>query len=245
MARPKKTAASKWRRTQRFRLRKRVYRNRHGYAKLQRRLPEMAYSNGAISGTGNVTDPTGSCLNATILGQTVGTAAGNNLWDVGFSLNFRLDQLINHTDITGISDKYRIKGAYVKIYYNQTSASTTNNTVAGMPMVQYIIDKDDKIVPSVNGLREKMGAKFKTFKNGSSYIGIKCVPTPTAEVFATGVNTGYEIMKRSPWIDCAYPNVEHYGIKGVLSGVPLPGSGTACSLFRFDVSLIIEMADFQ
>lgn len=215
-----------------------------GYVKLIRKLPEIAYANGNISGTAAITDPTGTCLNATILGLTAGAAAASNLYDIAWSLNFRLDQVINYTDITALADKYKIKGAYVRVYYNNSNSSSS--TQGGMPVVQYVTDHDDKLVPSsVNALREKMGVQFKTFKNASSYVGIKVIPRPNREVFASGVITGYETPSRPLWLDCANPNIEHFGVKGILSSVYLPANGTAASLFKFDIALVVEAKDFQ
>lgn len=219
-------------------------RNSKGYIKIMRKLPELAYSNDSVEGAGKVTDPTGTCLNATVLGTTVGSVASNRLYDISFSLNFRLDQIINSTDITQLADQYKIKGAYVRIYYNNSNSSSS--TQGGMPCIQYITDHDDKVIPlNVNSLREKMGVKFKTFKNASSYIGIKCRPLPNREVFATGILTGYERPTKSVWLDCSNPNIEHYGIKGILSSVYLPPNTSAASIFKFDVALLIEAKDFQ
>jgi len=214
-----------------------------GHLRIERRLPEIAYSNGLLPGSASITDPTGTCLNATILGATVGSVAASNLYDIGWSLNFRLDQLINSTDITTIADKYKIKYAKVKIYYNNTDAGV--NGLGGMPTVQYVIDNDDKAVLSIGALREKMGMKYRTFKNASSAVSMSLVPKPTRLVYATGVSNAYEIPNKSLWLDCAYPNVEHYGVKGVLSGVYLPANTSATNLFKFDISLVVEAKDFQ
>lgn len=191
------------------------YRKRtgQGYLKVIRKLPEIAVTNTG-AGTVAVTDPTGSCVSITNLGLSLGASA--NLYDVAFSMKFRLDQVINSGDITAFADKYRIKGAYVRVYYNNSNSST--GSLGGMPFLQYVTDHDDGVVPaSANALREKMGVKLKTFQNASSYIGIRVNPTPTRQVFATGILSGYEIPSKSVWLDCGTPNVEHYGIKGVIS----------------------------
>lgn len=212
-----------------------------GYLKLIRKLPEIAITNTGV-GTCALTDPTGSCVSITNLGLSLGASA--YLYDVAFAIKFRLDQIINSGDITTFADKYRIKGAYVRFYYNNSNSST--GTVGGMPFVQYITDHDDAIVPSsANVLREKMGVKLKTFKSGPSYIGMKVIPRPTRQVFATGVLTGYEQPVRSVWLDCASNNVEHYGIKGVISQLYLPSPATAQCMMKVDVALVIEAKDFQ
>lgn len=212
-----------------------------GYLKLIRKLPEIAVTNTG-AGTVAVTDPTGSCVSITNLGLSLGASA--NLYDIAFSMKFRLDQIINSGDITSFADKYRIKGAYVRVYYNNSNSST--GSLGGMPFLQYVTDHDDGVVPSsANALREKMGVKFKTFQNASSYIGIKVNPTPTRQVFATGILSGYEIPSKSVWLDCGTPNVEHYGIKGVISQLYLTAPASAQQMLKFDVALVVEAKDFQ
>lgn len=212
-----------------------------GYLKIIRKLPEIALYNSAV-GSAAVVDPTGSCLSTTVLGLSTGATA--NLYDVAFSLKFRLDQVINSADLTTIADKYKIKGAYVRVYFNNSNSSTT--TLGGMPFIQYVTDGDDAAVPtSVNQLREKMGVNFKTFKNASTYIGMKVIPKPNREIYATGVFTGYEPVSRPIWIDCNSVAVEHYGIKGILSQLPLQAPATTQSIVKFDVALVVELKDFQ
>lgn len=215
-------------------------RSSQGYLSITRKLPEIAITNTGV-GTAALTDPTGSCVSITNLGLSLGASA--NLYDIAFSMKFRLDQLINSGDITTLCDKYKIKSVYVKAYYNNTNSST--GTLGGMPFLQYITDKDDASVPtSVNQLREKMGLKSKTFRNGS-YIGIVCRPTPTRNVYATGVLSGYEIPAKSLWLDCNSPNVEHYGVKGILSQVYLPAPAAAQAMLKFDIQVNLVGKDFQ
>lgn len=216
-------------------------RNKNGYIKLLRKLPEIAVTNTGV-GTCAVTDPTGSCVSITNLGLSLGASA--NLYDIAFSIKFRLDQVINSGDITGLCDKYKIKGAYVRVYYNNSNSST--GSLGGMPFLQYITDHDDAVVPSsANALREKMGVKFKTFSNASSYIGIKCRPVPNRQLYATGILTAYEVPNKAVWIDCSQPNVEHYAIKGIISQLYLTAPASAQQMIKFDVALVLEGKDFQ
>jgi hypothetical protein len=205
-----------------------------------RKLPEIAIHN---TGAGTVTQ-TGSVSNAVLLGapvQSVG-AAGTTSYDIPFSMRFSLNQIINHTDITNLCDKYRIAGAYVRFYYNKSGSSTLST--GSYPMIQYITDKDDANVPTISQLREKMGVKFKTFKNSSSYIGVKLRPVPAREVFNTGITSGYEVPKYAPYLDCANDTVEHYALKGVVSNFSLPATANI-ELIKVDVALLIQAKEFQ
>lgn len=222
-------------------------RNPRGYLKIIRKLPEMAIVSSGL-GTVNLVDPTTTCMQVNVLGLTTG--APTTLYDVAFSMRFRLDQVLQSGDITSLADKYKIKSAYVRVFYNNTGSSTAVAPalaqVGGMPTLQFITDHDDAILPgTLDRLRERMGVKYKTFKNVSSFIGIKCNPRCTREVFATGTVSGYEQVSKPIWLDSASDDVEHYGIKGVITGIPLVDPNDLLSLLKFDVALTIEAADFQ
>lgn len=208
---------------------------------LSRKMPDMAISNSGVSGGAIVVDnPAANCITLGTITQSVGSLTG---WDIPFSMKFRLQHLINYTDLTGICDKYKIAGAYVRVYYNKSGSAA--GATAGMPYIQFITDHDDANVPTILTLKEKMGVKMKTFNNASSYIGMKCNPRPTREIYSTGIASAYELPEKAIWIDCTNFEVEHYGIKGVLQNVFLPGSNAQTEVFKFDVVLKIVGKDFQ
>lgn len=209
-----------------------------GYLKLVRRLPEMWVTNTGVANTPVVVDTTGSCLQ---LGAPVANQLGT--YDIPFSLQFMLSQLLNNADIVNIADKYKIKSAYVRLFFNSSNASV--GSLYSMPQVYHITDHDDSTPSTPAQVREKMGVKFKTFKNASSYIGLRVNPLPASNLYQTAVSSGYEVPRVSPWINTAYPSVPHYGIKGILSNVNLPINTTAQVGFKFDISLVLEAKDFQ
>lgn len=214
-----------------------IYRNPQGYLKLIRRLPEMYVNNSAVANTPVIVDPTSSCLQ---IGSVTANSWGT--YDISFSLQFMLSQILNSTDITTLADKYRIKSAYIRLFFNSTQASI--GSTFSMPQIYHITDHDDSSVVPASQIREKMGVKFKTFKAGS-YIGIKVNPKPVMNVFNTAVTNGYSLPNRSPWLDAASPNIPHYGVKGVLTNVNLPTTTAANVGFKYDISLVIEAKDFQ
>lgn len=215
-----------------------------GKIMIMRKLPEISVSNSGVLGGVNLTTATVlpvSCLAIGTPTQSVG-AVGTSSYDIPFSMKFTLNQLINHTDITNLTDKYRIAGVYVRVYYNKTGSSTLST--GSYPCLQYITDHDDAIVPTISQLREKMGVKFKTFNNSSSYIGIKVRPVPSREVYNTGITTGYEVPKYAPYLDCATDSIEHYGIKGVISNFSLPTT-QGIELLKWDVAVRVVAKDIQ
>lgn len=209
-----------------------------GHFRINRRLPEMFIVNTSVANTPQVIDTTGSCLQ---LGSPVANQWGT--YDLPFSLQFMLSQVLNNSDIVTIADKYKIKAAYVRIFFN--SGVTSVGSTYSMPQVYHIIDKDDSTPVPPAQIREKMGVKYKTFKNESSYIGIKCYPVPAMTVYNTALSSGYSIPNKSVWLDCNNSSVPHYGVKGVLTNVNLPTTSTAQVGFKFDISLELEAKDLQ
>lgn len=221
-------------------------RNKNGKVVITRKLPELAISSSGTAGTATLTQNlnAGAPVCVTLGTPTLATGAtGTSVaYDVPFSLQFSLNQLINHTDITNLCDKYRIAGAYVRFYYNHTGSSGASTY--SQPMIQYITDHDDSNVSTLSQLREKMGVKFSTFKNQSSYIGIKCRPVPNRQIYSSALVNGYEVPKYAPYLDAATDAVPHYGIKGVISNMNLPATA-GIEVMKVDVCLKIVAKDIQ
>lgn len=220
-------------------------RSKTGFVKIVRKLPEITVSSSSSAGiatlTQNLAVGAPACVTLATPVQSTG-AAGTTSYDIPFSMQFALSQIINHTDVTNLADKYKIVGAYVRVYYNKTNASV--NSTGPYPHMQYITDHDDSNVPTLTQLREKMGVKFSTFQNASSYIGMKCRPTAMPLVYSSALVNGYSVPGRPMWIDSATDGVPHYGIKGVISNFNLPANANI-ELLKFDVALKILAKDIQ
>jgi len=243
-----------------FRRKKRVYRRRplvqmgllnrrvmsyrptsKGFFKISRKLPEIYVRNTSVAGVAQVNDPTTTCIT---LGTPIADAVGGS-YSIPFSAKFRLDQLINYTDISNIADQYKITYAQIKMTYQSTSSNVGSNTI--MPNLQWIQDHDDIDVSTltINSLREKMGVKFKTFGfNKICKIGVK--PRVQDSVGgAGGVVQNSGVSNKSLWLNTQYTNTEHFGIKGMLSNVFLPLLSSTLTSFKFDVTLWVCAKDIQ
>lgn len=215
--------------------------SKKGYLELSRKMPEINMYNTSVAGVYTLT--TQNCVQ---MGTPV--LVYNTTYDIPFSMSFRLDSLINSTDLTNLCDQYKIKGARVKIYFNSNSASVGGST--SMPCLQYIVDHDDSTISgaTVNALREKAGVKFKTFSSNRNVLNINLQPRVSQAVYNNGTIQPivYAVPTKPIWINSAYPGVEHYGVKGVLTNVNLPASGGVPStMFKFDVELLLAAKDFQ
>lgn len=220
-------------------------RSKNGFLKIVRRCNEVSVRNGNTAGT----------LTSLPEQQQVsfGTPVSNNFgfYDIPFSIKFRLDNLINSGDITTLCDKYKIAGAYVRIFYtaagygSDANVNSGINAINNMPAIQYITDHDDAEVPSPALIGEKMGVKYHTFKNMNSYIALKVRPVPSREIYNNGVTTAYEVPGKAPFIDCNKSGVEHYGVKGIIRNVFLPSNANGVVGFRYDIALKVYGKDFQ
>lgn len=213
-------------------------RTKKGFLKLYRKLPEMFIQNAVAVGSIQTNDPTGSCLN-------VGTPileANNVTYAIPFSMQFRLNQIINHQDITNLCDAYKLKYVNIKLQYvkNNTNVGSPGPT----PSVMWVQDHDDSSLPtSVDSVREKMGCRTKRFGMNQQFkIGVQ--PRVADSIFGTGPIPAYAVAKPR-WINSTYDNVQHYAIKGFITNVWLASSTTTLTQFNFDVTSLVYGRDFQ
>lgn len=224
------------------RMRRKAYpRNKSGFLSIIRKASQITtYSAAGISGVMTKNDPTGTCLN---LGTPVYITGTDNCYDIPFSLSFRLSQLMNSGDITTLADQYKIASALVKVHANWNTGGSVQTSA--IPWVEYTQDYDDATVPAISDLREKMGVKNKYFNASKPTILMGVRPRFADTIFNNGVTSAYGLGNKREWINSTYGGVEHYGIKGVLHNVQLPGSGSGGTLFNWDVSLKVYAKDFQ
>lgn len=209
-----------------------------GFICVKRKHPEIYVRNSAVAGVAQLNDPTGTCVT---LGAPIADAVGGT-YSIPFSMTFRLDQVINSTDITNLCDAYKLKYVRVGVTYQSTQASV--GSLGIMPNITWIQDHDDAGVPaSINALREKMGAKFRTFGfNKIVHIGIQ--PRVADTTFNNGVTSAYAVAKQM-WMNTTYAGAEHYAIKGILSNVNLAATASTLTAFKFDITTTVYGKDFQ
>lgn len=219
--------------------------NTSGYLKIVRKCPEFWLQNTTVAGTPRLGWISGGAeVNYTGTNAVLGTPTlgMNGSFDIPFAMNFRISDIINYSDVVTLADRYRIKGVYVRLIPNFTMNGV--QSLYNYPSCQWIVDNDDATPPTVAQLREKMGVKTKTFKPGQ-YIGMK-VKFPKFEgTVQDNTGTTNAIVMGNKWLNSSSVNVPHYGIKGVISNMDLPVTGSAKISIKFDVAYVIEAKDFQ
>jgi len=180
------------------------------------------------------------------LGWTIGTPAPvanfTSLVDVPFGMSFQLKDLVNYTDLTQISDKYKINKIWVRFFFNSQASltptydSTTPQLNYPVPMIEYIQDHDDAVPPTIATFRERMGVKLKMPRN-NGYIQVALNPSMLI-TDAVGTN----VIKFGQYLDTAAPTVPHYGLKGVFKNVP---NDVPRSLCRIDVAYSVSVKNLE
>jgi len=207
-----------------------------GYLNISRKLDVMGLRTGDNSGTVTVTDPTSTCLSVGIPTPSPGAIVGT--YDVPFSLKFRLDQLVNYTELTNLFDSYKINGVkvFVQNFYNTSSV-----TSIGLPWIEHFVDHDNSIPETVFQVRQRMGVKTKYFSANKQCIAMYCKPRLQQAVFnnvASGITFGVT-PRGSQWVDCAQPTIEHYSVKGIVHNMWLGNAGL--NNFQFDVNVNVSL----
>lgn len=216
-------------------------RNRSGALVVVRKLPAIQIYQNTTAGNVTANDPTASCIT---FGTPEAVSGVNFTYNVPFALRFRLDQMINYTDVTNICDQYKIISALCKLHNNYNNVNTANNVLA-QPWVEYTQDYDDNTPATVSAFRQKMGLRTKYFTSGKPSIGMGVRPKVTTDLNAGGSPLPAGVQ-RSRFINSTYSTVDHFGIKGIIHNMFLPGGGTAAgSMFDLDVSLKVVGKDIQ
>lgn len=136
-----------------------------------------------------------------------------------FAMGFCLNDVPSATEFTLLFDQYMIKGVALKITPVHTSSDYPTSSYSNGGMLHLISDYDDMDVPAtaetaIDDMRQRIGYTTTNIATGRpirKYIR----PHIALATYASGAFTSYANAK-SQWLDCNSPNVQHYGIKGIL-----------------------------
>jgi len=236
--------ARRLRRARAAKPRRRMAMNRNGMIRIVRKCPEQNIYNTAVTA---VAAASGSVV-------TIGTPyqtppfAGSVYYNVPFSIDTQLDDLLSSTELTQIADKYKINWVSVKVYATSNTASAGGTSQ--LPSILWSVDEDDAAVPAsstagLNSIREKMSTKLRQFKQNGSAISIFYKPKITNTIAGTaGAATAAGVMS-APFIDCNSPSIPHYGVKGYLQDVNLASTASVYTQFKFDITMSVTLKDLQ
>lgn len=161
---------------------------------------------------------------------TAPTTITGSMWKHGFQFN--LADGAQSVDFSDLFDQYRINYAVVEITPNFSSAQPNIGAATdggNAPVLRYLRDYDDDDVSSmfyqpseIDDRLAEMGDRVKTvpLMNGKT-VKIKVVPALTAvgwnqeaqQPAVPNYTTRPMLPKFRQWVDCAYPQAVHYGLK--------------------------------
>lgn len=224
---------------------------RQGLLHIMRHSAQVIVKNGPTPGTPILTYPEGIATPPYPFVMGTATGDGINAYDIPFAFVFQLDLLTSYTELTAIADRYKINRVWVRAYYACGSINVASNTApsvmtaqpAAYPTITWYNDYDDATANSISVINERMGTKSQTFRGGR-FIQMSCKPkflmygqndTPSSAL--TRPSTGY--------IDCAHPDIPHYGIKGCIRGMSLPDSDftNVYNGIKFDIVYSVSLRD--
>jgi hypothetical protein len=127
----------------------------------------------------------------------------SNATRTDFAINIELSALFNSSNFTAIFDQYKITEVEVFIY------PTLTNSAAYVANSMSVVDYDDSNTLSSNSAYLNYeNVEFSVVTNGH-YRKFR----PHIAIAAyQGAFTGFA-NEAPQWIDCAYPNIQHYGVK--------------------------------
>lgn len=149
-------------------------------------------------------------------GNLLGPTTGGGV-DGSFSIFFQIADLPQVASFSALFDEYKVNKVVYKFdpVVQSTSYTALNTDTADPYQVQYlntVIDFDDATTIATIGAMMEYES-FKKTTPGRKTVRV-FVPSISNELYRTGGGTiGYG-RKSKQWIDMAYTDVPHYGIKG-------------------------------
>lgn len=241
MRRYRKRSAAKKGRKPRRQVRKRA--SKAGVIRLTRKLNEQNVYNTATTA---VAAASGSVVQ---IGTPYQTPAfvGSTYYNIPFSMDVMLNDLLSFTELTQIADKYKIN--WIKVQLRATSNTASAGSVAQLPSIIYSTDEDDAGIPAsttvgLNALREKMTSKVRSFESGRPLTMFFRPKVAMSVANSAGVATN-AIVSGPKYIDCNHPDVPHYGLKGYLQDVNLASTASVYTQFKYDITVSVTLKDIQ
>lgn len=160
----------------------------------------------------------------TTSGITVGTnAAGVTKWTVakntvGSATTIaQLSDVQGNTELTAMFDQYKINCVVYEIAYRCNFADSTLAN-SQLPYLVYAYDDDDSSVATEAALMEYNTTRKFYFGNGARRA-VKIKLKPKINLLGNDGVTNYGVQlpgRKAGWVDCAVPNIRHFGVKLVI-----------------------------
>lgn len=155
------------------------------------------------------------------------------------ALGMKLNSLPGYSEFTGMFDQYRIVSITASLMFvgGNTSDVDNANPIGALnrtfPILYYCSDTDDTASITVPAMQQRGNCKICQLGDGSRTSLTLPVPCYTAsEIVGLDATVRPAGIKRSPWLDCANPDILHGAVKVGCRGTVGIGYNFACA---FDV----------
>lgn len=148
-----------------------------------------------------------------------GTTVTSNVTAQFGVIQFQLDQFEGYADLAASYDAYRLLKCEVRFMPKVNQQSLTGKSVSTTTQVPYLIvvkDYDDSTPAST--LSELFQYNDIHIPRLFDELTVSLKPKISGAVYMGGVSSGYAQLPSTTWIDIAYNDVEHYGLKWGTSG---------------------------
>lgn len=178
---------------------------------------------------------------------SVGSVSADSFgYQFGASLIFNLSNVELPGDMTQLYDRYKISGVKVKIIPLSNTAGVGG--LAYLPIVHGFADYDDANVPSETLIRQR-GIKARRLDKPVSFflkprVNTMLQPGPQ-NLITTGYNFPTAGITKAPYINCAYPDIYHYGLKLYFRNVDLRNISAVATAFNVETTYYLCMKDPQ
>lgn len=169
----------------------------------------------------------GAAGSGTLYGPTITSAAAAGY----FSFFTTLAELPQVSQFTNIFDAYRINKVVFKFIPLSNNVNLPQNTpgnLAAAPQwLSTVIDYDDSSILTTEGSM----LEYESFKQTAPYRRHtrSFVPALAIEAYKTSGTTIAYSQARKKWIDAAYTDVPHYGVKGLVNGPAIQADQVQCA----------------
>lgn len=155
------------------------------------------------------------------------------------ALKWKLSDVVNYSEFVALFDQYRINMIKVDIIWKASGTSqveSQNNNTVAMPILYHVIDLDDDTAPTYDSIRQYNKTHITYFSTTLRKKSIMIKPRYLNLIGNTGLfsTSSRSLGDPKAWIDVAYPELFHYGLKWVVD-VPQGISPTTATHASFDV----------
>lgn len=139
------------------------------------------------------------------------------------ALTFSLDKVVNPSEFTQLYDQYKIKG--IKIYFDYSpDVGGGTGATSLMPKLWIKRDYDDASTPTLTQMTESNQSRCIRFNDNRTTFSIFIRPSTLKSIYRTSLTQAYGPEWRQ-WLDCANPDIPHYGLKLLAQGLPSTNLG--------------------